>query len=144
VTFRAYIIWFLFIACISGLLAALASGYKTIWLVALVTILYFVWHGYENEHTLFNQSTGNTLSIELLMGISLVTVGLTIDVFRHSSAQFVTSLIYTSALIPGMSQLLTVVSSTLLYTGVSCLVAGIVLIVVSCKKYHQQLDLAGL
>lgn len=133
-SYHRYLLWFLLITVISGALVALALIYKVMWLVALITIPYFVWHGYENEHTLYTRSTGNKLHPGLLIGISLVAVGLTIDAFRHSSALFATSLIYSSALLPSTQQLFTTLSPALFLAGLTCVIVGIVFLLGSVKN----------
>jgi hypothetical protein len=139
-----YMFWFMLITIISGILVVGARAYEAIWLVALLTIPYFVWHGYENEHTLFTRSTGQKMNPGLLVGISLVVVGLTIDAFRHSSALFATSLIYSSALLPSTQQLFTVLSPALFLVGLSCVIAGIIFLLLSIKNERSPIRLGWL
>jgi hypothetical protein len=95
-----FLSYFLLFSAISVGCVVLAVELGILWLVALLTIPYFVWHGYENEHTLFTRTTGLRHSSWLLGGMSVVVVGATIDAFRHSSANFTYSLVYTNGLLP--------------------------------------------
>lgn len=121
-----FVIYFIGVASLSVLLVVVAvqSGY--LWLVALLTIPYFVWHGYENEQTLFLRSTNQTLSPWLIGGISLVTIGLTIDSFRHASAQFSTALTYPAfSLLPQQGSISGDAAQYLFTVAVSFIIAGL-------------------
>jgi hypothetical protein len=61
VTYKKFLGWFVGMTIASVLIVLLAVHYQFIWLVAFLTIPYFVWHGYENEQTLFTRATNQTL-----------------------------------------------------------------------------------
>jgi hypothetical protein len=133
-TYLRYITFSFIIVGISAAMVVIAITYDAMWLIALVTIPYFVWHGYENEHTLYTRSTGEKLSPYLLMGISLIAVGLTIDAFRHSSALFATSLVYTSTLLPSTTKLFAFMSPFLFVAGMIGILLGIIFLLLSIKN----------
>jgi hypothetical protein len=109
----------------SGLLVYYAMVTAWLWLVALFTIPYFVWHGYENEHTLFTRATGQSLCPWLLGGISITAVGLTIDSFRHASALFASDLSYRQPLLTSIDNSLYMSLAPYIgIFGLVCIVCG--------------------
>ena len=115
---------FLGLSLLSVLGVVLAVSHDLLWLVAFLTIPYFVWHGYENEHTLFTRATGERLSPWLLGGMSVAAVGATLDAFRHTSANFSYSLVYTNGLIPKFSDTFLVISPYLWGIGFGLMLVG--------------------
>ncbi|MFN3693283.1 MAG: hypothetical protein ACK4SL_04300 [Candidatus Paceibacteria bacterium] len=122
--YRRFLYRFTLLSVVSVGLVVLAILNDLLWLVAILTIPYFVWHGYENEHTLFTRATGQQLSVWLLGGISAVAVGATIDAFRHTSANFSYSLIYTAGLIPKFTGTLAELDSYLYFVGFGLMLVG--------------------
>lgn len=126
--YRRFLCFFLVFSVISIGCVVLASAGALLWLVALLTIPYFVWHGYENEHTLFTRATGARHSAWLLGGMSLVVVGATTDAFRHSSANFTYSLIYTNGLLPKFTGELASLDPYIFAAGFGLMVIGSIMI----------------
>ncbi len=123
-----YLGYFLLLSVISIGCVVLANSFGLLWLIALLTIPYFVWHGYENEHTLFTRVTGLRHSSWLLAGMSFVVVGATTDAFRHSSANFTYSLIYTNGLLPKFTGELAYLDPYIYAFGFGLMILGCVMI----------------
>ncbi len=102
--YNRFLARFILLSALSIGLVVLAITSDLLWLVAFLTIPYFVWHGYENEHTLFTRASGQRLSSWLLGGLSVMAIGATLDAFRHTSANFSHSLIYVQGLIPKFTE----------------------------------------
>jgi hypothetical protein len=79
-----------FIGCVivSALLIASAHLYGYMWLIAFATIPYFMLHGYGNEITLFERSTGLSAPRAFILSLSLFLTGVTLLAFGHPSAYF--------------------------------------------------------
>ncbi len=128
VNYRYFLGYFLLMSGMSIGCVVLANSFGLLWLVALLTIPYFVWHGYENEHTLFTRATGLRHSSWLLAGMSFVVVGATTDAFRHSSANFTYSLIYTNGLLPKFTGELAYLDPYIYAFGLGLMIIGSVMI----------------
>ncbi len=121
--------WSFLFATLSIVVVAFAVAQQLLWLVALLTIPYFVWHGYENELTLFLRTTVQMLSPVLIAGISLVAVGATLDAFRHTSAGFTATLsYYTATLVPPTKAMVIALAPYLFWAGLIGMVSGIALL----------------
>jgi hypothetical protein len=127
--YRAFSLWFIVLTLVSIGVITAAIWSQTVWLVALLTIPYFVWHGYENEQSLFTRTTGQSLSPMLIGGISIVAVGATVDAFRHASAYFTHTLSYqSSVLLPGTARISEMFGSYIYVMGIGCLIFGSILL----------------
>ncbi len=133
-----FLIRFIVLSFVSIGLVVLAVSHGLLWLVAFLTIPYFVWHGYENEHTLYTRATGLSLSSWLLGGMSIVAVGATLDAFRHTSANFSYALIYANGLIPRFTETFTAVSPYLYLAGFGLMIVGSVAIWFATWRYRSK------
>ncbi len=132
--YRHFLWVFLLLTALSVGIVMLAIVDNLLWLVAFLTIPYFVWHGYENEQTLFIRSTGQHLSPWLLCGIGVVVVGATMDAFRHASANFTNGLTFAHDLIPKFSNELLFLEKYLFIAGSILMAAGTAMIMVATYK----------
>lgn len=136
-----FLVRFLLLSGVTIGLVVLAFSLDGLWLVALLTIPYFVWHGYENEHTLFTRATGQQLSPWLLGGMSVVAVGATLDAFRHTSAYFTEALIYTNHLVPPAGIELACFNHFLHSAGTSLMLLGSVAIWYATLRHQSRVNL---
>jgi hypothetical protein len=123
-TYPRFLLSFLVFTGLSVIAMVGAVYLEVVWLVALLTIPYFIWHGYENEQTLFTRATGKVLSTALVCGLSLLAVGATMDAFRHTSASFNHGLMYDLHIVPKFTGDLAIINTGLLVIGVFCLGMG--------------------
>jgi hypothetical protein len=127
-TYRHFQYWFFWLSAAAFLLMYVASVTELVWLVALLTIPYFVWHGYENEQTLYRRTTQNHLSPFLIGGISAVAVGITLDAFRHASANFTSSLSFSQVLLPRSNMISTDIAWYIWCVGGGLIIIGTLLL----------------
>ncbi len=127
--YRRFLGCFFVLSGLSVGCVVVALTYEILWLVALLTIPYFVWHGYENEHTLYTRTTGQRHSSLLLVGMSLLAVGATLDAFRHTSANFTYSLTYAHGLIPKFTGVLAYFNPYVYGVGSGLMIAGSIMVI---------------
>lgn len=133
-----FLVRFILLSVLPIGLVVLAVAHDLLWVVAFLTIPYFVWHGYENEHTLYTRATGLPLSPWLIGGMSIVAVGATLDAFRHTSANFSYSLIYANGLIPKFTETFTAVSPYLYMIGFGLMIVGSLAIWLTLWQHYSK------
>ena len=78
--------WFL--VAVSTFIIVFAQYWGLMWLVAFVTIPYFLLHGFFNEMSLARSVVGVSINPRFLAALSLYIAGLTMTAFSHYSAKF--------------------------------------------------------
>lgn len=77
-----------FLVLIAAAIITVAQYWSLMWLVAFVTIPYFLLHGFFNEISLVRNIKGLFINPKFLAALSLYVAGLTMTAFSHYSAHF--------------------------------------------------------